>query len=42
MVITPEKWAPTSFLCLDWLAPILVNFPNFWGLGIINYGLTIN
>jgi hypothetical protein len=21
---------------------ILVNFPHFWGLGIINYGLIIN
>jgi hypothetical protein len=42
MVITHERWALTSFLSLDILALILVNFPYFLGLGIVNYGLIIN
>jgi hypothetical protein len=37
MVITHERWALSSFLSLDSLALILVNFPYFLGLGIINY-----
>jgi hypothetical protein len=41
-VITHEQWVLTSFLSWDSLALILVNFPKFLGLGIINYGLIIN
>jgi hypothetical protein len=42
MVITHERWSLTSFLCLDSLKLILVNFPQILELGIINYGLIIN
>jgi hypothetical protein len=42
MAFTHEQWALTSFLSLDSLALILVNFHIFGGLGIINYGLIIN
>jgi hypothetical protein len=41
-VITHERWVLTSFLRWGSLALILVNFPQFLGLGIINYGLIIN
>jgi hypothetical protein len=41
-VISHEQWVLTSFLSWASLALILVNFPKFLGLGIINYGLIIN
>jgi hypothetical protein len=42
MVITHEQGFLTSFLSLDSLALILGNFPQYLGLGIINYKLIIN
>jgi hypothetical protein len=42
MAITHERWALTSFLSCASLALISVNFPQFLGLGLINYGLIIN
>jgi hypothetical protein len=42
IAITHEQRVLTSFLSWPSLVLILINFPYFLGLGLINYGVIIN